>query len=61
MDNFNRSFDPLAETILLLGTFATEVPAEVEADRGGPCNVDGTCGRRYGRHERLGRVERGEG
>jgi hypothetical protein len=33
MDNFNRSFDPLAETILLLGTFAAEVPAEVEADR----------------------------
>jgi|HubBroStandDraft_6_1064221.scaffolds.fasta_scaffold44801_4 hypothetical protein len=33
MDNFNRSFDPLAETILLLGTLAAEVPAEVEADR----------------------------
>ena len=33
MNNFNRSFDPLAETILLLGTFAAEVPAEVEADR----------------------------
>jgi hypothetical protein len=31
MDNFNRSFDPLAETILLLGTFAAEVAAEVEA------------------------------
>ena len=59
MDNFNLSFDPLAETILLLGTFAAEVNAEVEADRG--VQRDGTCGRRYGRHERLGCVERGEG
>ena len=33
MDSLNRSFDPLAETILLLWTLATEVPAEVEADR----------------------------
>jgi hypothetical protein len=62
MDNFNRSFDPLAETILLLGTFAAEVPAEVEADREVLATLtERVGGRRYGRHERLGRVERGEG
>lgn len=33
MGNFNRSFNPLSETILLLGTFAAEVLADVEADR----------------------------